>query len=109
MLAVAGLHIGIVMGLVFTGVRFAFSAWEFVALRWPARRVAALASLAGGLGYLALTGGHLPILRSFAMASVFTLGVLTGRRAISVRSLAFCGRAAHAVVAVGGGGRSGSR
>ena len=89
LLAVAGLHIGIVMGLVFAVVRIACAACEGVALRWPARRIAALAALAGGLAYLALTGAHLPILRSFAMAGVLTLGILTGRRAVSLRSLAF--------------------
>ena len=89
LLAVAGLHIGIVMGLVFTVVRVGFAACEAAALRWPVRRVAASASLAAGLAYLALTGGHLPILRSFAMAAVVTLGIVTGRRAISLRSLAF--------------------
>ncbi len=52
------------------------------------RRIAAVAALAAGLLYLALTGGHIPILRSFAMACVVTLGVLSGRRAISVRALA---------------------
>jgi len=47
-----------------------------------------MAALAGGAGYAALTGAHLPILRSLAMASLVTLGVLAGRRAISLRGLA---------------------
>ncbi len=89
LLAVAGLHIGIVMALVFGVFRIVLSAFEYSALHWPTRRIAALAALAAGGVYLALTGGHLPILRSFAMASLFTLGVLTNRRAISLRSLAF--------------------
>jgi len=50
--------------------------------------MAALAALAAGGLYLALTGAHVPILRSFAMACLVTLGVLTGRRAISLRGLA---------------------
>jgi competence protein ComEC len=89
LLAVAGLHIGIVMALVFGVFRVALSAFEYPALHWPTRRIAALAALAAGGLYLALTGGHLPIVRSFAMAALFTLGVLTNRRAISLRSLAF--------------------
>ncbi len=88
LLAVAGLHIGIVMGLVFAGVRFGLALWERAALYWATREVAAVAALVAGAGYLALTGGHVPILRSFAMAGVVTLGVLTGRRAVSVRGLA---------------------
>jgi competence protein ComEC len=88
LLAVAGLHIGIVMGLVFVLLRHGLAASEYTALHWPTRRIAALASLAAGAAYLALTGAHIPILRSFAMASLVTLAVLTGRRAISLRALA---------------------
>ncbi len=89
LLAVAGLHIGIVMGLVFGLCRVLLSACEYTALHWTTRRIAAVAALVAGGAYLALTGAHLPILRSFAMAGLFTLGVLTGRRALSLRSLAF--------------------
>ncbi len=88
LLAVAGLHVGIVMGLVFALVRLALAAWERAALHWPTRRIAALASLAAGLAYLVLTGGHVPILRSFIMAALVTLAVLTSRRPVSLRGLA---------------------
>jgi competence protein ComEC len=88
LLAVAGLHIGIVMGLVFFLVRFVLAAWEFAALAWPTRKVAAVAALVAGFGYLELTGAHIPILRSFGMAALVTLAVLTGRRALSLRGLA---------------------
>jgi competence protein ComEC len=88
LLAVAGLHIGIVMGLVFFATRFGLAAWEHAALAWPTRKVAAVAALLAGLLYLTITGAHVPILRSFGMAALVTLGALTGRRAISLRGLA---------------------
>jgi competence protein ComEC len=88
LLAVAGLHIGIVMGLVFFATRLGLAAWEWAALTWPTRQVAALSALAAGGLYLALTGAHVPIVRSFAMACLVALGVLTGRRSISLRGLA---------------------
>ncbi len=88
LLAVAGLHIGIVMGLAFAAVRFALTRSEHAALFWPVKQIAAVAALAVGLGYLALTGAHVPILRSFIMASLVTLAVITGRRAVSMRALA---------------------
>jgi competence protein ComEC len=87
-LAVAGLHVGIVMGLFFAATRFALAWSEPISLRINSKAVAALVSLAAGAGYAALTGAHLPILRSLAMASLVTLGVLAGRRAISLRGLA---------------------
>ncbi len=88
LLAVAGLHVGIVMGLAFAATRLILALWERAALYWPTRQVAALAALAAGAAYLALTGAHVPIIRSFAMAALATLGVLTGRRAVSLRGLA---------------------
>jgi competence protein ComEC len=55
--------------------------------------LAALAALVAGLLYLILTGAHVPILRSFAMACLVTLAVFTGRRAISLRALALAAAA----------------
>ena len=84
----AGLHIGIVMGLVMGAVRFGLALWERAALRWPCKQIAAGAALAAGGGYVLLTGMHVPVLRSFAMASLVTLGIAAGRRAFSMRGLA---------------------
>jgi competence protein ComEC len=88
LLAIAGLHIGIVMGLVFGLVRLLLAAWERAALHWPTKPIAAVAALLAGGGYMLLTGAHVPIIRSFAMACLVTLGVLVGRRAFSLRGLA---------------------
>ena len=88
LLAVAGLHVGIVMGLFFALTRFILSRWERTALHWPVKSIAAAVALLAGIGYAALTGAHLPILRSLAMASLVTLGIAAGRRAISLRGLA---------------------
>jgi competence protein ComEC len=87
-LAVAGLHVGIVMGLFFSSSRWVLTRHERMALHFPAKPIAAAIALLAGAGYAALTGAHLPILRSLAMASLVTLGVIVGRRAISLRGLA---------------------
>jgi len=88
LLAVAGLHIGIVMGWTLAFARLAFAASEHASLYWPTKKLAALAALLAGGGYMVLTGMHLPIVRSFAMACLYTVAVLAGRRAISLRGLA---------------------
>ncbi len=87
-LAVAGLHVGIVMGLVFWSTRWLLTRHTLLALHLPVKSIAAAAALLGGIGYAALTGAHLPILRSLAMAALATLGVFAGRRAFSLRGLA---------------------
>jgi competence protein ComEC len=88
-LAVAGLHIGIVMSTVFAAARLGLVQWEWAALRWPIKQVAGVVALGVGAFYMAITGMHLPIIRSFVMACLVTLGLLLGRRAISMRSLGF--------------------
>jgi competence protein ComEC len=93
LLAVAGLHIGIVMGFAMLLARTILAASEHASLFWPAKQLAAVAALGAGLGYALLTGLHVPIQRSFLMASLFTLAVLAGRRAISLRGLALAATA----------------
>lgn len=88
LLAIAGLHMGIVMGLLFGATRFALACSERAALRWPCKAISAATALLGGGGYMLLTGAHVPIIRSFAMACLVTLGVLAGRRVASLRGLA---------------------
>ena len=91
LLAVAGLHIGIVMGWAMFLTRAGLAACEYTALRWPTKQIGAFAALAAGGGYMLLTGMHVPIARSFAMAALFTLAVMLGRRAISLRGLGLAG------------------
>ncbi len=105
LLAVAGLHIGIVMGLVMGATRFGLALSERAALRWPCKQIAAAAALAAGGGYVLLTGMHVPVLRSFAMAALVTLGVAVGRRAISHARAGAGGDGADAGCAAGGARR----
>jgi competence protein ComEC len=88
LLAIAGLHVGIVMGLAFGASRLLLALWEPAALRLPGKPIAAVTALLAGGAYMLLTGAHVPIVRSFSMACLVTLGVLAGRRAVSLRGLA---------------------
>ncbi len=97
LLAIAGLHIGIVMGLATLAARFLLLRSEYLALRIEATRAAALVGLVAGGGYFLLTGGHVPTGRSLLMAALVVLGLLAGRRAFSLRGW---GLAALAVVAL---------
>ncbi len=91
LLAVAGLHIGIVMGLFLGLSRTLLGLSERALLHWPCKTIGAIAALTGGGVYLLMTGAHVPIMRSFAMACLFTLGVVLGRRSISLRGLGLAG------------------
>jgi competence protein ComEC len=87
-LAVAGLHIGIVMATLYALARFLVGFSEFLLLRMPAKIVASVVSFLGGVVYAALTGFHVPIVRSLAMAALVLAGIMAGRRALSLRGLA---------------------
>ncbi len=91
LLAVAGLHIGIVMGWTMFLTRAGLALCERSALHWPTKQIVAFVALAAGGGYVVLTGEHVPIARSFAMAMLYTLAVLPERRAISLRGLGLAG------------------
>jgi competence protein ComEC len=87
LLAVAGLHIGIVTGFALTVSRFGFALSERASLFWPTKKLAALCALAAGAAYMVLTGMHVPIIRSFVMACLFTVALLANRRPFSLRGL----------------------
>lgn len=75
LLAISGLHMGLVTGFLFFGVRAALALFPSVALRRPIKKWAALAALAGGLGYLVLTGGSVTTIRAFVMVAIVMLAV----------------------------------
>ena len=83
----AGLHIGIVMGFALALSRFGFALSERASLFWPTKKLSAICALAAGAGYLVLTGMHVPIIRSFVMACLFTVALMANRRPFSLRGL----------------------
>ena len=91
LLAVAGLHIGIVMGFALAVSRLGFALSEHASLWWPTKKLSALCALGVGAAYMVLTGMHVPIVRSFSMACLFTVAVLADRRPFSLRGLALAG------------------
>ena len=91
LLAVAGLHIGIVMAFALGAARILLALSERASLFWPAKQIAAVFALSVGGCYMLLTGAHVPIVRSFAMACLMTLAILAGRQPISVRGLGIAG------------------
>ncbi len=88
LLAISGLHMGLLVGFVFWAVRGGLALIPSVALRHPTRIWAALAAFPFALAYLFLSGGSVATQRAFVMAAVMLGAIVLGRRALSIRSVA---------------------
>ncbi|MEL6860480.1 MAG: ComEC/Rec2 family competence protein [Pseudomonadota bacterium] len=88
LLAISGLHMGIVGGLVFFGVWRGLALIEPIALRWTVKKPAAAAALVACTAYLVISGASVATQRAFVMAVVLFGAVLVDRVALTQRSLA---------------------
>jgi len=87
-LAISGLHMALVVGAVFGGLRALLALSPTLALHRPIKKWAALGALAAAAFYLVLSGASVATQRSFIMLAVMLLAVLLDRRAFSVRNVA---------------------
>ncbi len=97
LLAIAGLHLGLVGGFVFFAVRGGLALIPWVALRYPIKKIAAGAALAVLTCYLLLSGAAIPTERAFIMNGLVFAAVLIDRLRISMR---ICALAAAFVLAI---------
>ncbi len=89
LLAISGLHLGLVATILFFGVRLMLAICEPVALRLPIKKIAAMAALAGAFIYLLLAGATVPTQRAFIMTGIVLFAVLVDRTAVSLRLVAW--------------------
>jgi len=88
LLAISGLHMGLLCGVVFFMARLALSLSPKLSLNYPIKKWAAIIASVAGLGYLFISGASIPTIRAFIMVIIVFLGVLTDRKAISLRLVA---------------------
>jgi competence protein ComEC len=89
LLAISGLHIGLVGGLLFFAIRLVLAFFERIALRYPIKKWAAVAALIGSFAYLLISGATLPTQRAFLMLTFVMLAVIIDRSAISMNLVAW--------------------
>lgn len=88
LLAISGLHMGLIAGFAFFASRLLLSAVQSVSLRFNVKKIAAGLSLLSALAYLLMSGGTVPTQRAFLMTGAVLIGVLIDRRVISMRTVA---------------------
>ncbi|MGI9434633.1 MAG: ComEC/Rec2 family competence protein, partial [Geminicoccaceae bacterium] len=89
LLAISGLHLGLVAGTVFFVARIALALIPPLALRWPTKKIAACVALVIALVYLLLTGATVPTQRAFIMTALMLLAVMVDRNPFSMRLVAW--------------------
>ncbi len=89
LLAISGLHIGLVTGVLFFGIRGTLAAFPSVTLRFAIKKWAAIGALTGALAYLLVTGATVPTQRAFLMVALVLAAIVLDRTAISMRLVAW--------------------
>ncbi len=97
LLAISGLHMGLVAGLVFLLTRGLFALVPRLVLFYPTKKWAAGLALVAAFLFLFVAGATVPTQRAFLMVSVVLFAVMLDRRALSLRLVAW---AAVAVLAI---------
>jgi competence protein ComEC len=90
-LAISGLHLSLIGGLMFLIFRRGLGFYTPIALRWPLKKIAAALALVCCFFYLKISGESIPALRSFIMFGLIMAGIIFDRDPISLRSVAWAG------------------
>ena len=79
LMVIAGLHIGMLSGLLFLLTRFLWSRSRYLLLHLAAKQAAAIAAIATALSYSALAGFSIPTVRASIMVLVFMVTIVSKR------------------------------
>ncbi|MEP3048006.1 MAG: ComEC/Rec2 family competence protein [Roseibium sp.] len=90
-LAISGLHMALFAGGAFATCLGVLALFPAAVLRMPIQKIAAGLALAAAVFYLLLSGASVATQRSFLMISLVFLGIMIGRRGLTLRSVALAG------------------
>jgi competence protein ComEC len=88
-LAISGLHLGIIVTLIFFAIKGILRLSERVLLQYDIRKIAALATFPPLLAYILITGFPISTIRAGIMASCFLASILINRHRNTLNTLAF--------------------
>ena len=88
LLAISGLHIGLVAGCVFFFIRLSLSCVPNLALYYPIKKWAAVCAIIIAFSYMVLAGATVPTIRAFIMTSLVLLAIILDRSAMNMRLVA---------------------
>lgn len=87
-MAISGMHVVIVVGLVFLIIRLLLSKIPHLALRYDLKKISAVSALLISFIYLQLAGSPVSAERAFIMSAIVLLAIIFDRNANPLRSIA---------------------
>jgi competence protein ComEC len=88
-LVIAGLHMTLVTGIAFFGIRAGLALVPWIALRQPIKKWAAAAALGVAFFYLLISGASVPAERAFVMCSLGLVAIIIDRLHVSLFGVAW--------------------
>jgi competence protein ComEC len=87
LLAISGLHMGLLTGAVLALTRVLLAFWPVTITRFPPKKIAAVVALIAATGYLGVSGASVATQRAFIMAGVMLVAICLDRRALTLRAV----------------------
>ena len=88
MLAISGLHVGMVAGVLFFFSRLIMASFSGFALRYPIKKYAAIFALTGAFFYMLIVGATIPTQRAVIMVGLAMIAICLDRSPLSLRLVA---------------------
>lgn len=85
LIAISGSHFAMIVGVVFFAVRALLAAIPYVALRWPVKKIAAVAGMFAAVFYVLLIGAPISAQRAAVMSCAVMLAILLDRDPFTLR------------------------
>lgn len=88
LLAISGLHMGLLTAFVYGVVRLLLATIPYTGLNWHVKKIAAGVAITVGAFYLVLSGGSVATQRAFIMTAVAFGAVIADRQVLTLRTVA---------------------
>ncbi|WP_277986524.1 ComEC/Rec2 family competence protein [Rickettsiales endosymbiont of Peranema trichophorum] len=87
LLAISGMHMIVLVGILFFTARYCVLKIEYIALRIDSKKIAAIVALLGSAFYLKLSLSPISAQRAFIMSSIALIAIILGRESSAVRAM----------------------
>lgn len=89
LIAISGSHFMLIAGFAFFIVRAFLALFPVIALRWPIKKIAALAAMGAAVFYMLLIGAPIPAQRAALSACVIMAAIMLNRDPFTLRLVSF--------------------